>query len=268
MQFGESVAIIAQMQEEGKCVFCSQNHEEPKKEVVKETAPIDSGWKRKSMKGVFEEIPKKLAIYPNDSFPPDYDYQGHHCLALSSFVKNADKKSRKDKRIRLNHFLNKIGFFPNRGKNIIGLPERKSNGDFDAFWDSLGFDKPLQLHGPWHDKKYFMQVANLINRMLSMITAPDFCKEFTKSEWEEKLKEAIESAENVAFNKLAKNESSWRLHHREQRTALEIYTAPIDQVFHITGANESTISVHGQGNLGAEIIFPNPNLDEGPFRGA
>ena len=50
MQIGESVAVVVAMQEDNKCVFCSQEHENPKKEDVKETAPSDTGWKRKSMK--------------------------------------------------------------------------------------------------------------------------------------------------------------------------------------------------------------------------
>lgn len=267
MQIGESVAVIAQMQEDGKCVFCNQAHEDPKKEDVKETAPGDGGWKRKSMKGVFEKISKKLAVYPNDSFPPQYAYQGHHCMALSSFVINADK-SPKDKRLRLNHFLKKIGFFPNRDKNCIGLPARKSYGDFDAFWESFDAGKPLQLHGPGHDDGYFMQVTNLINRMSSMITAPDFCKELTKDEWEDQLKQAIAAAENFAFNKLAKNESSWCLHRAEQRKAIEIYTSARDKVFEVRGANNTRVSFSGKGNTQTEINFPDPKLDEGPFRGA
>ncbi len=185
MELGESVSIIAMMQDEDKCVICNQKHEEPKKEVVKETAPSDSGWKRESMKGVLEKISEKLFIYPNNGFPPSYQYQGHHCMALSSFVKNSDKPSRKDKRIRLNHFLKKVGFYPNREKNCIGLPARTGYGDFKALWDSFDAKKPLQMHGPGHDEDYFIQVTNMINRMLSIITNPDFCEEFTKSEWEE-----------------------------------------------------------------------------------
>lgn len=265
MQVGESVAFVIQMQEEDKCVFCGGTHEEPKKEEVKETAPGDSGWKRVSMKDAFEKIPKKLAIYPNDTFPPDYKYQGHHCMALSAFVKKPGKSSRKDKRLRLNHFLKKVGFYPNRDKNSIGLPARRSYGDFEAFWESFDANKPVQLHGPGHDERYFIQVNTLINRMVSMITAPGFCEELTKSEWEGALKQAIESAENYAFNRLARNEFSWRLHHIEQQTAIRIYTSPVDQVFQTRGAKKKQITLNGQGNIDAKISFPDPKLDEGPF---
>lgn len=267
MQVGESIAIVTKMQEDGKCVICSQNHEQPKKEEIKETAPNDSGWKRKSMNGVFESTPKKLAIYPNNSFPPTYQYQGHHCMALSAFVKNSDKPDRADSRIRLNHFLKKIGFFPNRDRNCIGLPARKNYGDFKAFWDSFDAKKPLQLHGPGHDNQYFMQVNNLINRMLGIINNPDFCQELTKSEWQDQLKTAIESAENYSFNKLAKNRSSWCLHPQEQRVAIEIYTSPRDRVFNVIGAYNANLSVPGKGNIDSRIEFPDPKLDEGPFRG-
>lgn len=266
MQVGESVAVVMADQDDGKCVFCSKNHAEPKKEDIKETAPADSGWHRKTMTGVFEKIKAKEAIYPHGVFPPSYTYQGHHCVALSALVIDANSKSPKDKWLRLNHFLKKIGFYPNRIQNCIGLPARKSYGDFNNFWLAIDANAPLQMHGPGHDEDYFNQVQRLIITLISVITAEEFCKELDKSEWEKALKDGIESIENYAFNKLAGNDSSWCLHRDEQRKAIEIYKGPTDQTFEVRGANDSKKYYKGQGNSDKKIIFPNPNLNEGPFK--
>ncbi len=267
MQIGETIAMIVAMQDEGKCVICGQQHDEPKKEEIKETAPGDSGWKRKTMTGIFEKIPKKTAVYPGSKFPPSYTYQGHHCVALSAMVKNANTSSPTDKRIRLNHFLKKIGFFPNRDKNCIGLPARKGNGAYSEFWDSIDQGAPLQMHGPGHDEDYFDEVDALIRRLVTLITNPDDCKEIEKSEWEDKLKQGIESLENYAFNKLSKNESKWCLHREEQRRAIQIYQGATDRSFEVPGPGKSVLSYKGKGHTSTTITFPNPGLDEGPFRG-
>ena len=264
MDIGESVAIVRSLQNEDKCVFCSQQHDEPKKEDITETAPNDSGWHRKSMKGIFEKIPQKESIYP-ENFPPNYEYQGHHCVALSALVINASKPSRKDKRLRLNYFLKKVGFFPNRESNCIGLPARRSNGAYKAFWDSLDADAPLQMHGPGHDEDYFMKVNQLLIRMLGVMTHPEFCQEVEKADWEDTLKELIGHAENYAFNNLANNKLHWCLHPSEQNIAIDIYTAPSTREFIVTGARGSTRIEKGKGNSTTNIKFPNLNLDTGIF---
>ena len=150
------------MQHDGKCVICGIQHDEPKKEKVEPTVPNDSGWHRKSVSGILEKISQKTAIYPNSQFPPTYKYQGHHCIALSSLVEDANTTAPKDRRLRLNHFLKKIGFYPNRDKNCIGLPARSSYGSFGPFWESIDEDKPLQMHGPGHDEQYFIEVDNML----------------------------------------------------------------------------------------------------------
>lgn len=251
------------MQEEDRCVFCSQKHEEPKKEKIEETVPNDSGWKRKSMNGVFEKISKKTAIYPNSKFPPPYEYQGHHCVALSAFAKDANSSSPKDKRVRLNHFLKKVGFYPNREQNCIGLPARKSWGDYDAFFESLDKDAPLQMHGPGHDDEYFDEVDVLLVRLMGQLTHPDFCKELSKNEMEDLLKEDIASLENFAFNKLASNNPAWRLHKEEQKTATKIYKGPVDKEFEVRGANNTKKKYKGKGQPYKTIEYPHPGLDEG-----
>ncbi len=82
-----------------------------------------------------------------------------------------------------------------------------------------------------------------------------------------KLKDAIEYAENYAFNHLAKNQSSWCLHSSEQNTAIRIYTAPEGKKIETRGVRNSTITYSGKGNIDENVRFPQPKLDEGFFRG-
>jgi len=269
MELGETVGVAKSMQQvEEKCIICSEKHEEPKKENIQEVATSDTNWSRKSMKGKFQRLPEKIKIYPLNSFPPSsfYEYQGHHCIGLSSFVINANTPNRKDRRIRLNHFLKKVGFYPNRNQNCIGLPTRKGWGDFDAFWKSLDANKPLQLHGPGHDEKYFAQSNNLITRMVWLITKPEVCENITKGDWENDLKKLIEQAENYAFKKLSSNDFTWRLHHSELSTAIAIYFLPANLSINVKkNSKGDTERVNGKGNKERDIIYPNLNLDTGPF---
>ena len=205
-------------------------------------------------------LEEKKAIYPNEKFPPSYSYQGHHCMALSafSFDSNAKKpKKPKDKNKALNHFLKKVGFFPNREKNSIGLPTKKRNGDFKAFWEALDAHKignknakPLQLHGPGHDKKYFMKCEMLIRTLIEAFTDADDCEKISHQEMEDDLKLLIEQAENYAFIQLcALDDSGWDLHSSERKLAEKIYKGPPTKPFESGGLKVYIEMKWGKGTL-------------------
>ncbi len=263
---GEAVAVSVITVDGDKCVFCGGSHEEPKIEEIKEVAPTDKGWQRKSMQGVFEKIASKEAIYPSDTFPPTYEYQGHHCIALSSFAFGSNTKTPTDKNKKLNHFLSKVGFSPNRAENCIGLPARKSYGAFSPFWEALDEAKPLQLHGPGHDEDYFLECNRLVTRLLKIISNVDLCEENSHQEMEDDLKELIGQAENYAFIQLSSIEDDgWDLHDSERTLAESIYKAPTTQSFTVRGANNTSRTEMGKGNVDKLIEYPKPSLDTGPF---
>jgi hypothetical protein len=261
MQIGETVAVTVLMQQQNKCVICGKKHADAKKEKMKTTAPGKSGWHRKTMTGIFESDGVRETIYES-GFPPSYEYQGHHALALSALVRDANTDSPKDKRLRLNYFLDKVGFFPNRPRNVIGLPARKGLGDFKAFWKSVDGDHPLQMHGPGHDEAYFNQCEVLIGRLVLLMTS--VCEGMDKPDWEDLLKDTTEKAENYAFKKLAHYDSGWRLHPAEQAAAARLYSAPKSTVETISGERSST-DVKGNAKPPKAIKYPNPKLDTGPF---
>ncbi|WP_437983676.1 hypothetical protein [Sorangium sp. So ce117] len=223
MQVGETVSDVQAMADRGECAICSKTHSQPKKEDVKDVAPQDGNWHRKAMSKVFEKTSEKQAIYPNSSFPPNYKHQGHHCIALKTLVQDADK-SPKDRILRLNHFLKKVGFYPNRDKNCIGLPEMaaKKRQEYGEFWKSIDEGKPLQLHGPGHDVRYFAACTAMVQRLLQFIVPKaEDCEEKSKDDWENDLKELIGQAENHAFICLAR--ASWVVHRKELSEAINIY---------------------------------------------
>ena len=263
---GEAVAVSVITVEGDKCIFCGESHEAPKVEEIKAVAPSNKNWQRPaSMQGTFESIAAKEAIYPGNKFPPSYPYQGHHCLALSAFSFNSNSSTPSDKNKKLNHFLNKVGFFPNRGENCIGLPARKSYGAFKPFWEALDENKPLQLHGPGHDNEYFLQCDKLVARLRTIISNVDLCKENSHQEMEDDLKELIAQAENYAFIQLCAIEDGWELHEEERKLAESIYRAPKLQGFTVRGANKTTRTEMGKGHLDHSIKYPSPSLDTGPF---
>jgi|GEM_PF-6224407 len=266
MQMTLGVAVPSIVNTKDVCVFCGGDHEEPKKEKVEPVAPSDKGWQRKSMKGIFEKTGERQKIYPGNSFPPSYSYQGHHCMALSAFAFDANSKSPRDRNMVLNHFLKKVGFFPNRDKNCIGLPSRKSYGAFEPFWKALDADKPVQLHGPGHDEAYFFRCDSLIAQLITVITDQDICEESSQDEMEQSLKELIEQAENYAFIKLCSLEDSgWDLHPEERKLAEQIYAAPTSQSFNVRGAKKVYRIESGKGHTNKSIHYPKPKLDTGPF---
>jgi hypothetical protein len=266
MEIGETVSIGADLATDGKCIICSQAHDEPKRDEIQEVAPNapKSRWGRKSMSGVFDWVEPRKSIYLHGR-SPSYTNQGHHCVALSSFVENANTNQRRDRRLRLNHFLNKIGYYPNRKQNCILLPVRRSYGDFDAFWKALDQDKPLQMHGPGHDQEYFGQCDRLLSFMVMLITDPEICTEQSQQDWENELREIATQAENYGFRHLANNEIPWRLHPMEQHRALRLYFLPEDESLEVLGVEKKPKRAQGLGNAKKEIQFPDLALDVGPF---
>jgi hypothetical protein len=119
--------------------------------------------------------------------------------------------------------------------------------------------------GPEHDKSYFMKCEQFLTLLLSVMTDPAFCEEVSEQEWENTLKEQIDHAENAAFNKLAGNESGWRLHPNEQALALRIHQAPTTEVFSVKGAHGVKHNENGRGFPNAMVTFPSPGLDGGLF---
>lgn len=266
MQIGEGISIALVKIDESECIFCGEAHDEIKQEKIEPVAPTDKNWQRKSMKGIFERKSAKNVIYPNDSFPPSYSYQGHHCLALSAFTFDSNSSSPRDRNATLNHFLKKVEFFPNREQNCIGLPARRSYGAFKPFWEALEADKPLQLHGPGHDEKYFLKCNRLIAQLVDVISDQEICEENSQKEMEDKLKKLISQAENYAFIKLCSlDDSGWDLHKAERELAESIYTAPTDESFEVRGARNIYRTEKGKGNVSYNVKYPKPSLDTGPF---
>lgn len=265
MEIGESVAVVVQMMSDDKCVICGKKHGEPKRAKITETAPGKSGWKRKSMSGVFESDGVRNTIYVGSKFPPTYTYQGHHCIALSALVEGGNGATPKDRRVRLNFFLDQVGFFPNRPRNCIGLPARRGYGDFKAFFQSLDLKRPLQMHGPGHDETYFAQCDNLLAAMLSVITDPIECEATSEDEWKSQLKELVNQAENYAFIKLAAAEGGWRLHATETVAALTLYFLSVNKKMAIASTGGLTEMRDGLGREKRDIAFPVLKMDTGPF---
>lgn len=268
MQIGETLSAVQELMQDGKCIICDSDiHPDPKREEIAEVAPNDkSKWGRVSMTGVFDWTDKKKVIYLNGA-SPRYATQGHHCLALSALVTDANTDNRKDRRLRLNHFLNKstVGFYPNRKQNCILLPARKGYGDFDAFWDSLDDNKPLQLHGPGHDENYFTQCDRMLSILVLVITDPDICADEDTQGWEKDLKDLIEKIENYCFVKLASNDMPWRLHPDEQHRALTLYFLPQNQTYNVLGIGKVQEGRNGLGKAQKPIVFPSPDLEMGQF---
>lgn len=261
MQMGESVTAAMALQAQGKCVICDKKHKDAKKETITKCAG-KTGWKRVGMGGKFEQIGPKLAIYPKNTFPPKayYTHEGHHCLALSSFIAN-EKTNPKDVYLRLNYFLDKGGYSPNRDENSIGLPGRPM---YDSFWAALDEDKPLQMHIGDHDDSFMAQTAALLARLVRLMTDPDECKKTDKNDWEDELKKMIKNAENYAFVKLASNAAPWRLHPVDHKIALDVYFMPksMTQTF---SRKSGKVTLTGLGHAKKTITWPKPSLPQSPF---
>ncbi|OJT24239.1 hypothetical protein BO221_13745 [Archangium sp. Cb G35] len=232
MEMGESVTVANATQAEGKCVICNNKHKDPKKEQIEKTVS-KNGWERdKSMVGVFAwGDAKRMAIYPNAS-PPPYPTEGHHCLAFTSFI-----KENKDRCVRLNHFLNKVGFKANQPSNIIQLPDRHGNvapnadptaswpsgvkKEYKSYWVSIDLGHPLQLHLGRHRGEYFKLSDALYARMLGLAYDPDTCEQESMQDFEDGLKELSEGVVNHAFNQVV--QGVWKCHPEHLRIAQSLY---------------------------------------------
>jgi hypothetical protein len=260
MEIGESVAVVMAAQKQGKCAICNKDHNDAKKEKITKTAG-KTGWKRVTMSKKFEQIAPKLAIYPGSSFPPSYTHEGHHCLALSSFIANESSSNPTDVYLRLNYYLDTIGYSPNRHENSIGLPGRPQ---FDAFWQTLDANRPLQMHIGDHDDSFMAETAALLAYLIVLMTIPDYCKEVTQDDWEKDLEQLIGHAENYAFIELASNSAPWRLHPVDHTIALDVYFMPKTRT-ETFNRKSGKITLTGHGHRKREIKWPKPKLDTGPF---
>jgi hypothetical protein len=254
MEMGESVAVANQLQLEDKCVVCGKKHKDPKKEAIEPTICKKPGWERnKSMEGVFESgDTQRASIYPGAKFPPPYPTEGHHCVAFTSFVAKDKSRAEKDRCVRLNHFLNKVGFQVNQPANIVQLPNRHGQvapganstvawpvgvkKEYKSYWVSIDLGRPLQLHTGRHVGSYFVSSDALYGRMLGLSYDPDACETETMQEFEDNLKQLVKGTVNYAFIQVA--QTTWICHPEHLRVATDLYGK--------TG-NHSYAYIHGDG---------------------
>jgi hypothetical protein len=265
MEMGESVAAARGAQASGECAICSKKHSAPKKAKFEPVAPNEpkSKWGRVPMTGVLAADAQRNVVYPANA-APSYPSQGHHCIALSALVRDANTDRRKDRRLRLNYYLKKIGFYPNQPSNCIQLPARRSRGDFDAFWQALDARKPLQLHGPGHDEGYFLQCDALLLEVVECIKG--ICEELDEQEVLDELKKVAKWAENYAFRQLAACDSAWDLHPDERLLAENLYFRGTGEPgLRVTKAHGRVEIVKGRGNVRWALKYPRLRLDCGPL---
>ena len=84
----------------------------------------------------------------------------------------------------------------------------------------------------------------------------------------EELKKLTMHAENYAFNHLASNAGTWRLHPIEQANGTKLYFLPKNQTINVFGKGKKIESRSGCGHPMKPLVYPNPGLDEGPFKGS
>lgn len=259
MEIGENINAVVSLQKGGKCAICSGSHGDPKRVTITKTAG-KSGWAREeNMAGKLEQVPEKLALYPKGNTAA-YPTEGHHCLAFSAFVTKG-----KDFILRLNFFLEKGGYKPNRIQNSILLPGRP---DYDAFWTSIDLGHPLQMHIGGHSRTVYDLSRNLLIRLMVMYKGrPQVCKDETLEQIQQKMVNLVTQAENHAFMKIASNAAPWRLHPKHHGFALEMYWEK--RTVSKLSPTKRPVKGHGGTALrrGSEPRWPKPKLDEGPFAG-
>jgi hypothetical protein len=203
MEFGEgvSVAVAQRWNEKEKCVFCGKKHPKQKKDNIQPT-----GWTRKKIEGVGDEYAGyKFSLYPGHQSPPAaYKAEGHHCVAFSSFIKEA-KKNPRDYYAPMNHYLKEKGYDPNGKNNTIDLPGRKEKEDMDPDANFKNFEaavlagKPMQLHIGGHKSDLMTASDRLIQRVYNMMSRPNKCEK-DKEDWKEILLKKMRKMENKAFD--------------------------------------------------------------------
>lgn len=238
-QIGEGIAIAQIRLEKGECIFCGEDeHEFPKKDVIKPT-----GWKRKKIAGVGGRFSgDKLDLYPDKVSPPTaYKSEGHHCLAFSSFIRNAQSKnhSPSDRFAALNHYLKEKGYDPNNINNVIDLPGRKDKGEEDMrahyleFAISVEKEKPLQLHIGSHADK-FMNASNyLIRAIVRSIQQQGLC-DMPDDEFKDKLLKKVQDAEDKAFKRTAGAIDPWICHPNHIEKAKDFANEMLNRTEEIT----------------------------------
>lgn len=268
MELKESVAAAMASQDRGECAICGGDHPAPKRAKFEPVAPKpaqERRWGRISMSDVPVTGSARTAIYPG-GLSSAYPTQGHHCIALSALVANANSKTRprRDRRLRLNFYLDKAGYFPNGSSNCIHLPSRTSRGDYDAFWKAVRMNKPLQLHGPAHAYDYFLQCDVLLLEVVECIKA--ICEDSDEAHVLEELKKTMTWAENYAFKMLASCEEAWDLHPAERQQAEMLYYLSESESDEVTKAHGVVVRVAGLGRTEPKYIrYPRPHLDCGPY---
>ena len=204
-QVGESISVALEMAKQYKCMICGQSHADPKRDEIEPTAGIHEGWQREDMSAVRDNA--KNALYPNgrQNHPP-YTTEGHHCLALSSFVfeepeetEEDDKKKKKkatDVCAQSNYFMRRAGFKPNDEKNIIHLPDSK-----DSLFEFIEAERPLQPHTGKHPKKYFTASNLLVQKAISLAQreSTDSCEMEDLSGYLDRLRTLMDQAVNYAY---------------------------------------------------------------------
>jgi len=245
-----------------KCSICGNSHDKPKRIKIEPVAEVKkTGWTRVAMSKKFDKgDDKKKSIYPGNTFPPSYSHEGHHCLAFESFVTDADS-SPKDTFKKLNYFLDLAKYSPNRHENCIHLPGRPK---YDAFWEAIDEDKPLQMHIGDHDDEFFVQSRGMVSRLLSMLTDSDICEEMTIDEIKEDLINNITHAENYVFVKVAKNVEPWKLHPGHEPVAIRLYNMPPDEKMK-RPTGDYVYGYDSKKDISSGLKWPEPELKTGIF---
>lgn len=206
MEMGEgiSVATSHEWKDDDKCVFCGKKHANQKEDKIE---PTD--WQRENISGVGDEHASyKLSLYPDNQSPPAaYKAEGHHCVAFSSFIKEA-KKNPRDYFAPVNHYLKEKGYNPNNKNNTIDLPGRKAEdeGDdktaFKNFEKAILAGKPMQLHIGGHKSDLMDASDALVQDLYNLMSRSELC-ELDKEEWKDELLAQAKRNENKAFDKTA-----------------------------------------------------------------
>jgi len=228
MQAGEGIASTEyKVSSKKECFFCGKNHPDPKPAPKKFKTAGKPGWDRVSMAEKFDYSDKeRVRVYASNK--PEYDTEGHHCLAFSSFVKKNN-----DVFPRLNYYLNEVGFKPNDPKNIIQLPGRYPNKNFKSkfsihtdpryqnFFLAAKSGKPLQPHLGRHKDAYFAKSNALVQRLAIVHFDTKECEQKDLDTLKKKLKKRADAAVNVAFISVTSTE--WKCHPEHLAEARKSY---------------------------------------------
>lgn len=230
MEIGEGVAAAAAAQEKGRCAFCGNAHDAPRREEIKPAAGTE-GWTRVSMSDV--RRPGLDALYPSGA-AVGYHHEGHHCIALSAWCIGLGGKNPRDFILTLNHYLKRWEYSPNRPENCIQLPGRgarpSAKGDeaatYRAFWESVASGKPLQMHVTFHESGQSLASKRMIRDIAMFFKAhPGLCEESDDASLREKVLALTAQAENRALRCCARYEAPFRLHPSRLRFACEAFLA-------------------------------------------